>query len=93
MTEGQITPLFVASLVFMYAYFFYNQFIVGKLIDENGKFLISTFQLTLVLVGLWCFYFWEDKELRKKYPGLIYVPEPWSVYSLHFKQTYNIFNE
>lgn len=90
-TEGQITPLFVFTLAFMYIFFFYDQFVLGRLIDENGKFLIQTFQLTLVLVGAWCFYFWDDKELRKKYPGFIYVPEPWSVYSLHFKEYYNIF--
>jgi ceroid-lipofuscinosis neuronal protein 6 len=90
-TEGQITPLFVVSLTFMYVFYFYNHFIVGRLIDENGMFLITTFQLTIVLVGIWCWYFWEDAALRKKYPGLIYVPEPWSVYSLHFKEYYNIF--
>ena len=90
-TEGQITPLFLFTLAFMYACFFYNQLILGKSIDENGRFLLSTFQITIILVGIWCWYFWDDPELRKKYPGLIYVPEPWSVYSLHYKEYLNLF--
>jgi ceroid-lipofuscinosis protein 6 len=69
----------------------YNKFFKNRRLDENGRFLLNTFQLTLLLVGAWCYYFWTDEQLRKKYPGLIYVPEPWSVYSLHYKQYFNIF--
>ena len=90
-TEGQITPLFLFVLGFMHLALIYNKLFGKKSLDENGQFLINTFQITLVLVGMWCWYFWEDPELRAKYPGLIYVPEPWSVYSLHYRQYYDIF--
>jgi hypothetical protein len=91
-TEGQITPLFLFTLATMMSIYFYYHFIDDKLIDENGKFLLFSFQLTFFFVAGWCFYFWEDVELRKKYASsLIYVPEPWSVYSLHYKQHFNIF--
>lgn len=90
-TEGQITPLYLASLAFMQITLVYNKFIKNRRIDQNGRFLLTTFQITFMLVAAWCYYFWDDKQLRKKYPGLIYVPEPWSVYSLHFKKYYNIF--
>ena len=53
----------------------------GRVLDENGKFLLETFVLTLLLVGAWCYYLWDNKEMRKKYTGSLYVPEPWSVYS------------
>ena len=59
-------------------------------LDENGAFLLETFVITLALVAVWVFCFWDDKELRKKYPGLLYVPEPWSVYSLHYRHIFNL---
>lgn len=89
-TEGQITPLFLVVLAFMHLSLVYNK-LRGFSLDENGRFLLNTFQITFILVALWCRYFWDDVELRKKYPGLIYVPEPWSVYSLHYRQYYDIF--
>ena len=90
-TEGQITPLFMVTLITMQASALYNRFFTKKHLDCNGKFLLETFQLTFVLVAVWSYYFWNDIELRKKYPGLIYVPEPWSVYSLHFKNQFKLF--
>ncbi|CAF0716440.1 unnamed protein product [Brachionus calyciflorus] len=90
-TEGQITPLFLFTLVYMHTVLVYNLLIAKKKIDQNGQFLMSTFQITIILVGVWCYCFWDDEQLRKKYPVLIYVPEPWSVYSLHFKEYYNLF--
>ena len=91
-TEGQITPLFLVTLIFMYVLLAYNALVKKQNIDENGKFLLNTFQLTFFLVAIWCWYFWKDEQLRKKYPGLLYVPEPWSVYSLHYKNYLNLFN-
>jgi ceroid-lipofuscinosis protein 6 len=91
-TEGQITPLFLVTLIFMQATFVYNKFVKNERIDENGKFLLNTFQVTFLFVAAWSYFFWKDEQLRKKYPGILYVPEPWSVYSLHYKQYWNLFS-
>lgn len=90
-TEGQITPLFLASLSTMHICLLFKKYVSNKDLDVNGKFLLVTFQLTLIFVALWSYYFWDDAILRQKYQGLIYVPEPWSVYSLYFKDTYKLF--
>ena len=90
-TEGQITPLFLVILIIMHLLKIYNDKLTKNSLDSNGKFLLSTFQITFILVAAWSYYFWDDNELRKKYPSLIYVPEPWSVYSLHYRQYYDIF--
>jgi ceroid-lipofuscinosis protein 6 len=90
-TEGQITPLFVFSLCFMYVVYIYNSIALKRSIDANGKFLLNTFQITIILVALWCYYFWNDADLRKKYTSVIYVPEPWTVYSLHYRKYWDIF--
>jgi ceroid-lipofuscinosis protein 6 len=90
-TEGQITPLFLLSLSLMQISYIRNKLFLNKYLDKNGMFLLVTFQLTLILVVSWSYCFWDDSVLRQKYPGLIYVPEPWSVYSLHFKNQYKLF--
>jgi ceroid-lipofuscinosis neuronal protein 6 len=92
-TEGQITPLFLVSLLYMNVLFIYNTKVKGQVIDENGDFLLKTFKITLFLVFAWSLNFWNDVELRNKYPGLIYVPEPWSVYSLHYSNYFNLFKQ
>lgn len=91
-TEGQITPLFVATLALMQILTAYRCLIKQMKLDENGQFLLVTFQMTLVLVAAWCYHWWDDVQLRKKYTSVIYVPEPWSVYSLYFKNYFNLFN-
>ncbi|XDV18238.1 hypothetical protein PO909_023976 [Leuciscus waleckii] len=58
---------------------------MGFMLDSNGRFLFYNFIITLGLVLVWVAYLWNDKVLRKKYPGIIYVPEPWSFYTLHIK--------
>ena len=75
----------------MISYLLYSKLVYNLKLDANGSFLLETFILTFIFVSVWCYIFWDDKELRKKYPGLIYVPEPWSVYSLHYKHIWNIF--
>lgn len=91
MTEGQITPLFLASLAIMHSILVVKRFLFKKHLDQNGAFLLFTFQLTFLLVAAWSYYFWDDEYLRIKYPGLVYVPEPWSVYSLHFQDKFKLF--
>lgn len=55
----------------------------GLILDSNGRFLLFSFIIALVLVILWVGWLWNDEILRKKYPGVIYVPEPWAFYTLH----------
>lgn len=86
-TEGQITPLFVGTTVVMTLIWIYQRLIKKNRLDINGRFLLVTFHLTIGLVALWTSCFWNDEILRAKYASsLIYVPEPWSVYSLYGKR-------
>lgn len=86
-TEGQITPLFIATTFVMTLIWLYQALVRGNRLDINGRFLLFTFHLTIIFVAVWTSFFWNDPVLRAKYASsLIYVPEPWSVYSLHGKR-------
>ena len=87
MTEGQIFELFLLTFVAMVAMVMLQQR-KGLRPDINGLFLLGSFTGTMVLVVVWVTYLWNDPDLRKKYPGLLYVPEPWSYYSLHVKDSH-----
>lgn len=86
-TEGQITELFLLTFLGMVATVIYQQR-KGLCPDSNGQFVFCSFCLTLLLMVLWVGYLWNDSVLRKKYPGLIYMPEPWSYYTLHIKNNH-----
>lgn len=81
-TEGQIFVIFVLMVFGMFIVLFWRRQ-QGLEMDTNGKFLLYRSILTLVLVGVWVFYLWDDAVLRKKYPELLYIPEPWSYASLY----------
>ncbi|XP_035666895.1 ceroid-lipofuscinosis neuronal protein 6 homolog isoform X2 [Branchiostoma floridae] len=81
-TEGQIFPLFLISYAVMLLIFWYNKGNREEP-DVNGYFMLYSFGLTLLLVVTWVGYLWNDQALRVRYPGLIYVPEPWTYYSLY----------
>lgn len=86
-TEGQITPLFIATTFLMTIIWLYQRFVKGNRLDINGRFLLFTFHLTIILVAVWTSFFWNDEVLRTKYASsVLYVPEPWSAYSLHGKR-------
>ncbi|KAL1007672.1 hypothetical protein UPYG_G00089990 [Umbra pygmaea] len=85
-TEGQIFELFVLTFLAMVATLIY-QHRKGLVPDTNGYFLFFSFSVTLCLVTIWVAWLWSDPVLRKKYPGLLYVPEPWSYYTLHIKDS------
>ncbi|XDV53538.1 hypothetical protein PO909_022014 [Leuciscus waleckii] len=57
----------------------------GFLPDSNGLFLLYSFSISLVLVTVWVACLWKDVVLRKKYPGVMYIPEPWALYTLHLR--------
>uniref|UniRef100_A0A8C5P698 Ceroid-lipofuscinosis, neuronal 6 n=1 Tax=Jaculus jaculus TaxID=51337 RepID=A0A8C5P698_JACJA len=81
-TEGQIFLLFVFTFFAMLALVLHQE--RRRLyLDSNGLFLLYSFALTLSLVALWVAWLWDDPVLRRKYPGVIYVPEPWAFYTLH----------
>ncbi|XP_005094845.1 ceroid-lipofuscinosis neuronal protein 6 [Aplysia californica] len=81
-TEGQIFPLFLLTYVCMLVTYAVQRG-RGLTSDPNGLFLVWTFTLTVTLTGLWSVWLWNDPVLRQKYPGLLYVPEPWAYYTLH----------
>uniref|UniRef100_A0A673ZDX3 CLN6 transmembrane ER protein a n=1 Tax=Salmo trutta TaxID=8032 RepID=A0A673ZDX3_SALTR len=60
----------------------------GSVPDANGLFLFASFSVTMCLVAVWVAWLWSDPVLRKKYPGHLYVPEPWSYYTLHVKDSH-----
>ncbi|ETE69443.1 Ceroid-lipofuscinosis neuronal protein 6-like protein, partial [Ophiophagus hannah] len=79
-TEGQIFTLFIFTTFALVALRR-----KGLVMDSNGRFLFYSFLLALGLVALWIGWLWNDQILRKKYPGIIYVPEPWAFYTLHWR--------
>uniref|UniRef100_A0ABI8ADZ0 CLN6 transmembrane ER protein n=2 Tax=Felinae TaxID=338152 RepID=A0ABI8ADZ0_FELCA len=81
-TEGQIFILFIFTFFAMLALVLHQKR-KRLFLDSNGLFLFYSFALTLLLVALWVAWLWNDPVLRKKYPGVIYVPEPWAFYTLH----------
>ena len=81
-TEGQVFPLFSVMLVAMFAVLLWRCQ-QGMMMDCNGRYLLSRFMLALAAVGVWVWVLWSDRDLRIKYPGWLYVPEPWSYVSLY----------
>uniref|UniRef100_A0A3B3VK97 CLN6 transmembrane ER protein a n=1 Tax=Poecilia latipinna TaxID=48699 RepID=A0A3B3VK97_9TELE len=86
-TEGQITGLFLLAFLAMFTVRIFQQR-KGLAPDSNSSFLFYSFSVTLLLVFLWVAYLWDDPVLRNKYPGLFYVPEPWSYYTLHIRESH-----
>ena len=79
-TEGQIFIPFLGMMVVMVIILAWKS---DQHLDSNGLWLLLRGVLTLVLVGVWVAYLWDDQQLRHKYPGLLYIPEPWSYASLY----------
>ena len=79
--EGQIALAFgIAVLVMINAAIFFH--FRGYRADINGQYLLCVYLLTVAIVACWSLYFWEHSLLRQRYPGVLYIPEPWSVYTL-----------
>uniref|UniRef100_A0A673L576 Ceroid-lipofuscinosis neuronal protein 6 homolog n=1 Tax=Sinocyclocheilus rhinocerous TaxID=307959 RepID=A0A673L576_9TELE len=83
-TEGQIFIPFILTFFAMTATVVHQKR-KGFLPDGNGLFLLYSFSLSLVLVTIWVACLWNDEVLRRKYPGVMYIPEPWAVYTLHLR--------
>lgn len=85
-TEGQIFPLFFFSLVTMVILLLWR-WREGVVMDSNAVFLLARNVVTSCVVGGWVWWLWTDPHLRLKYPGWLYVPEPWSYVSLYIMKT------
>jgi len=83
-TEGQIFSVYFVTYAAMMIYWIREKY-RGQVLGVNGRFLFHSFTVTFVLVVVWVVWLWNDPVLRQKYPGLIYVPEPWSYYTLYVK--------
>ncbi|XP_050402285.1 ceroid-lipofuscinosis neuronal protein 6 homolog [Patella vulgata] len=83
-TEGQIFSVYILTFVAMVIAVLVN-FSQGKKPDINGRFLFYTFSMSLVLIAVWVMFLWDDEVMRNKYPGVIYIPEPWSFYTYYYK--------
>uniref|UniRef100_A0A8D2M214 Uncharacterized protein n=1 Tax=Zonotrichia albicollis TaxID=44394 RepID=A0A8D2M214_ZONAL len=81
-TEGQIFILYIFTFFAMMALVMHQRR-KGLVLDSNGLFLFLSFIITLLLIAAWVGWLWNDQILRKKYPGVIYIPEPWAFYTLH----------
>ena len=66
---------------------FLHQNITGQYLDPNGKFILVSYTVTLVLTVLWGMLLWNDPDLSVKYKNdTFYVPEPWAYYHMHVKE-------
>uniref|UniRef100_A0A8C6S5W3 CLN6 transmembrane ER protein b n=1 Tax=Neogobius melanostomus TaxID=47308 RepID=A0A8C6S5W3_9GOBI len=84
-TEGQTVILFLFTCFAMVATVM-RQRRRGMVADGNGLFMILSFSVALVLVVLWSACWWRDEVLRRKHRGLLFVPQPRTVFSLHIKK-------
>ncbi|KAL7867771.1 hypothetical protein SRHO_G00091550 [Serrasalmus rhombeus] len=88
-TEGQIFILFIFTFFAMTATVMHKKR-KGLVPDSNGLFLMYSFSIALVLLTVWVACLWNDKILRRKYPGVIYIPEPWAFYTLHIRDKHKL---
>ncbi|KAM9376231.1 ceroid-lipofuscinosis neuronal protein 6 homolog [Pholidichthys leucotaenia] len=82
-TEGQTFILFIFTYFTMMATVMHQRR-RGLVLNSNGHFMIYSFSAALGLVAIWVVCLWNNDVLRKKLPGLIYVPQPCAVYTLYF---------
>ncbi|XP_051975570.1 ceroid-lipofuscinosis neuronal protein 6 homolog [Xyrauchen texanus] len=91
-TEGQIFIPFIFTFFAMMATVVHQKR-KGLILDSNGLFLLYSFAVSLVLVTIWVACLWNDKVLQKKYPGVMYIPEPWALYTLHLRDKHRTFTD
>uniref|UniRef100_A0A672YK56 CLN6 transmembrane ER protein b n=1 Tax=Sphaeramia orbicularis TaxID=375764 RepID=A0A672YK56_9TELE len=83
-TEGQTFILFIFTFFAMTATVMHQRR-RGLVPNSNGLFMLYSFSAALFLVAIWVICLWNDSILRRKHPGLIYVPQPRAVYTLHLR--------
>uniref|UniRef100_A0A3B3ZQ77 Uncharacterized protein n=1 Tax=Periophthalmus magnuspinnatus TaxID=409849 RepID=A0A3B3ZQ77_9GOBI len=48
--------------------------------------ILHSFSIALLLVIPWSSCWWRDEVLRRKHRGLLFIPQPRTVFSLHFQK-------
>ncbi|XP_030580587.1 ceroid-lipofuscinosis neuronal protein 6 homolog [Archocentrus centrarchus] len=84
-TEGQTFILFTFTFFAMTTTVMHQRR-RGLVLNSNGLFMLYSFSAALCLVVIWVACLWNNSILRKKLPGLIYIPQPCAVYTLHLQQ-------
>ncbi|XP_063768123.1 ceroid-lipofuscinosis neuronal protein 6 homolog [Eleginops maclovinus] len=84
--EGQTFILFIFTFFAMTATVMHQRR-RGLVPDANGLFMLYSFSAALLLLAFWVSCLWSDDVLRRKHPGLIYIPQPRAVYTLHTAHT------
>ncbi|KAK2880621.1 hypothetical protein Q8A73_023319 [Channa argus] len=84
-SEGQTFILFIFTFFAMTATVMHQRR-RGMVPDGDGLFMLCSFSAALVLVLVWVMFLWNDSILRRKHPGLIYIPQPRAVFTLHLCQ-------
>ena len=80
-TEGQVIEIYIV-LMTSFSIMCVLQVRGGRYPDINGVFVFLCFSLSGILVLIWVWYLWSNPILRARYPGVLYVPEPWSVITM-----------
>lgn len=80
-TKGQMFLVYFIAYVCM-TFDLYQKRATGQVMDINGRFLYFSLTTSLFLIITWIVYLWNDEKLYHKYPGLLYIPEPWSHFAL-----------
>ena len=81
-TEGQLIEVFLTMQLLMILIIMYRKF-HGQSMDPNGSYWATVNVMTFIYILVWSYFFRHHAILRERYPGLLYVPEPWSVYTLY----------
>lgn len=84
-SEGQITELYLVTLACMLALTAAHAQ-RGRSLDANGVFMLRSFAGGAALLAAWAWWLWDDADLRERYPELVYMPEPWSWYTLQLSR-------
>uniref|UniRef100_A0A3Q4GRD4 CLN6 transmembrane ER protein b n=1 Tax=Neolamprologus brichardi TaxID=32507 RepID=A0A3Q4GRD4_NEOBR len=88
-TEGQTFILFTFTFFAMTTTVMHQRR-RGLFLNSDGRFMFYSFSAALILVVIWVGCLWNDSILRTKVPGLIYIPRPCTVYTLHLHQMSHI---
>lgn len=80
-TEGQIFNVYILTFIAMVVYWVKEKS-SGRVLDVNGRFLLLTFTITLILVAIWVALLWNDTP-RSSYlrPGLVHSSDPFYPYT------------
>ncbi|KAI6654875.1 Ceroid-lipofuscinosis neuronal protein 6 [Oopsacas minuta] len=77
-TEAQLIELYI-GLMTSFLFITLLEVSRGRFPDINGIFIVLTMTVSGILILIWVYWLWNDTILRERYPGVLYVPEPWSV--------------